>query len=137
MRILWIDDEPIRYNKLSEALKGKDIEVIFAHGAEQIQYYMDRRDVGDMDFNLVLLDHDMPLMNGQEVCKEFLAERGMDVVIVSTNVDGTKDMIAILTESAVRVQWVPITYPDLLASEILRRYHHIKAIAGARKTASA
>jgi len=91
-KILWIDDEPKRFSKLSEL---EDIEVIFAHGREQIDYYLK---ASKINFDLIILDHDMPLMNGVDVCNEFLIEKNIQVILCSMNIYGAENQARILSQ---------------------------------------
>jgi len=89
--ILWIDDEPLRFEKL----KGeKDLRVFFAHGFDQVNHYLNNSNV---KFDLIILDHDMPQMDGMQVCQEFLLERNIPIVLCSMNPSGRGEQKSFLT----------------------------------------
>ena len=77
--ILWIDDDPHRFSKLADVT---DTLVFFAHGFDQINHYLNKC---GYKFDLIILDHDMPMMDGTSVCQEFLLERNIPVVLCSNN----------------------------------------------------
>ena len=80
--VLWIDDAPSRFSVLDGKLPA-DVCVVFAHGFDQINYYLR---YSGINFSLVILDHDMPAMSGTEVLAEFGEElRFKNVFICSEN----------------------------------------------------
>jgi CheY-like chemotaxis protein len=93
--ILWIDDDPERFNKLSDVSEAL---VFFAHGREQIEHYLYK---SGYKFDLVILDHDMPLMNGAEVCEQFLWEKNIPVILCSNNPVGRENQ-----------KWILMRYDD-------------------------
>lgn len=83
--ILWIDDEPIRHLRL----KHLPVTIIFAHGYDQIRYYLRH---SNLKFSLVILDHDMPAMNGMQVLHEFAEDLcGYRIILCSNNFSGRKN----------------------------------------------
>lgn len=94
MKILVIDDEPRRATAFVRA--GHDIRV--AHGFEQIQFLL--RDVASFwKPDLVVMDHDMPLLDGQGVLQTF----GLDISIYpvllwSCNPVGSQKMLRVLED---------------------------------------
>lgn len=115
MNILWIDDEPSRFNSLKKVMNEIDTHTTwFAHGNEQIHYYLNC----GIKFDFVLLDHDMPLMDGYKVAKNFLCEKNIPVIIVSNNGPAAKSIAAILTDYATLNFLAPITNPELIRSTI-------------------
>jgi len=90
--VLWIDDDPNRFSKLANE---KDILVFFAHGFEQINHYLNKSGI---KFDLIILDHDMPLMDGMSVCREFLWEKNIPLVLCSMNPSGRSNQLWFLTQ---------------------------------------
>ena len=118
--ILWIDDEPTRWAVLRNAiinsihcttismaipLSGETVR--FAHGYDQIEHYL----TCGIRWDCILLDGDMPLMSGPDVCEKFLIERNIPVIIVSMNPSKVDLMKFMLEEYAVKVYVAPITNP--------------------------
>ena len=124
MRILWIDDEPSRWQILQRALltgtylrKHIAVEdVVFAHGHNQINHYLNN----DMHWDYVLLDGDMPLMSGVDVAQTFLAERNIPVIIVTMNPDKAKQMAGIFDDYEMPYVFAPITNPELIVRALSR-----------------
>lgn len=94
MRILFIDDEPIRARKLMKA--GHDVYV--THHPDAVELYLATK-----TFDLVCCDHDMPIVDGMVIVNDFLIERGVPVVVHSTNSAAAARMVAKLEEYAVPV----------------------------------
>lgn len=65
-RILVIDDEPIR---CSGMVKTDNISI--AHGKDQIEFWLKKSAVRQ---DLIIMDHDMPLMDGTEIVHKFSDE---------------------------------------------------------------
>lgn len=115
MKILMIDDEPSRWKLIEGNNSSRTITPYSAHGFEQIQFYLSRTDI---KFDLILLDHDMPLMNGVDVCLNFLIDRSIPVIIISNNQPAAEKMMALLNEYEVPVYYRPITNPSKIANLI-------------------
>lgn len=108
MNILWIDDEPGRYSILSSVLKPKT--TWFAHGWSQINHYLNC----GIKFDYILLDGDMPQMDGLDVCSYFLIDRMFPVIVISSNPAKAKMMFDLLYDHAVPVIILPITHPQMI-----------------------
>ena len=91
MRLLCIDDEPIRFNKLASAA-----DCFVTDRPEVVEFYLNA-----YDFDAVLLDHDMPLWTGVEVARLHLIERGIPVIVHSANNVGADNIMLLLEEYAV------------------------------------
>ncbi len=132
MKILMIDDIPGRIGILrNSGLIGHDIYI--ALGFSQIDYYMQY----NYDFDLVLLDHDMmDHMNGFEVCQQFLINKTIPVIIISTNEPASNRMLSLLEEYEVECFYRPIIRPLEIVAEINRiemRYRQFKHSQRMRK----
>lgn len=123
MNILMIDDEPRRWLLIRRVLEANDVDisnvnVYSAHGFEQVQYYLqDSR----IDFDLILLDHDMPLMNGYDVAHQFLIQRDIDVIIISNNEPASNRMLGLLGDYDVWAERLCIVNPEPIAALIFQR----------------
>jgi len=99
MNILFIDDAPIRADKLAQT------NIVFiAHGFDQIKFYSKGK------FDLIMLDHDMPLMNGEEVVREFrdaFVAMNCPVIVHSSNIPASGKMIELLEEYGIDCGYIP------------------------------
>lgn len=93
MRMLFIDDQPVRAWDVVPVEHRPSVYV--AHGFDQIQYYLYQ---SGMVWDVICCDHDMPLLSGPVVCREFLCEGDVPVIIHSANVEGSKVMASALSE---------------------------------------
>jgi CheY-like chemotaxis protein len=118
MQILWIDDEPSRYEILMREINNwkncPPIDIVFAHGFEQINHYLKYH-----TWDVILLDADMPLMCGTEVAKEFLRERNIPVIVISTNPVKVQHILDTLNEYETPCVAASITTPSAIVN-ILR-----------------
>lgn len=128
MRILWIDDEPRRAGKLFQAQRdyceqrrsmktGGNMlpffmpqDITFAHGKDQVDYCL----FHVVNWDVILLDADMPLYSGIEVAKEYLIYLRIPVIIVSANIAATVEIAGILSEHNVVYYPAPITMPNTI-----------------------
>jgi len=92
--ILWIDDEPIR----ASLIKDINATVIFAHGYDQIKYYLEVSNI-KAEWDLIILDHDMPLLNGLDVIKDFYHILGNSpIILCSANAEARLRQQLVLSE---------------------------------------
>jgi len=76
-KILIADDNAINYQLLSEILKDKDIELLWAkNGEEAVTKYKENPDI-----KIVLMDINMPIMNGNQAADK-IKELNNDVPII-------------------------------------------------------
>lgn len=102
MTILFIDDEPIRALPLIR--RGHTVYL-----CEHPKYVMTY--LAECQIDLVCLDHDMNFVNGEDMAKSFLIERGIPVFIHSTNVPAAARVERLLEEYAVPVKRHEIVTP--------------------------
>jgi CheY-like chemotaxis protein len=84
-KILFIDDEPIRANSYAQMW---DVRV--AHGSSQIAFCLKHN-----KFDLIMLDHDMPQLDGGNVIKQFWEDfhlQNCPIIIHSANTIGALKM---------------------------------------------
>ena len=102
-KILFIDDEPIRANSYARLF---DVRV--AHGSSQIEFCLKHN-----KFDLIMLDHDMPMMDGELVIKAFWEKfhlQNCPILIHSANRDGAIRMYKLLEAVGIKnvqVQCLP------------------------------
>jgi|14BtaG_2_1085337.scaffolds.fasta_scaffold01378_10 CheY-like chemotaxis protein len=119
MRLLCIDDEPIRFAKLASFA-----DCFVTDRPEVVSFYLKA-----YDFDAVLLDHDMPLWTGVEVARNHLIWRGIPVVVHSANEDGAKAIMRLLEEYAVpcyRLNVLSVNWETRLSSVV----HKLVSIRG-------
>jgi CheY-like chemotaxis protein len=90
MKILVIDDDPMRANNFVNL--GHDVKI--AHGFDQISFWLDHG-----PYDLICLDHDMPMMNGLSVIKAFGGSLcWYPVCLWSQNAEKRTEMLKVLEE---------------------------------------
>jgi len=107
--VLWIDDQPIRFTKIRHLLERRYLTLVFAHGDEQCDFYLRRV---PYPWDLIILDHDMPLMSGMLVAEKFLVELSIPVLLCSNNPSGRGKQKALLEEYG-----VPIVDCDIMRND--------------------
>jgi CheY-like chemotaxis protein len=103
MKILFIDDEPIR----ALTLIKDGHQVFIAHGQDQIEIMLTQK------YDLICLDHDMPLMNGMDVVTKILPNfPNCRTVVHSTNAPAATGMVTALKELGVEATYIPYPTKD-------------------------
>ncbi len=96
-RLLLVDDHPMLRRGLANLLSlEKDVQVVAeaSHGLEALEV------LNDQDIDLVILDHNMPVLNGIETLKK-IRELGINTkVLLFTVSDNSKDVQDALQLSA-------------------------------------
>jgi DNA-binding response OmpR family regulator len=79
MRILVVEDEPLLADAVAEGLRhaAHAVDVVYDGGAA-----LERADVNDYD--VVVLDRDLPVVHGDEVCRKLTARGGETRVLMLT-----------------------------------------------------
>lgn len=103
MRILFIDDEPLRAKPLLEA----GFDVFITDSVQAIELYLANNKWSP--FDLVCLDHDFEGRDydGNDVAREQLAEHSIPVVVHSCNPYGVEDIEATLKEYSIPYTVLP------------------------------
>jgi two-component system, chemotaxis family, response regulator Rcp1 len=98
-RLLLVEDSPAEARLIKEAVKeaglGQTLEFEFAYDGEEACEMLDRtKDLGK-NYDLVLLDLNLPKVSGLEVLEKIKTDKQLEStpVIVVTNSDYKKDMI--------------------------------------------
>ena len=120
-KILIVDDEPQIRRVLKTALSPEDYLAVEAKSAEEaFQRFSEER------FDLILLDVNMPGMNGLEACAEF--RRTSDIAIIMLTVRNSEaDRVAALDAGADDYVAKSFSMPELLARirSCLRRVSYL------------
>jgi two-component system KDP operon response regulator KdpE len=108
-KILVVDDEPQIRRVMRTTLSAEGYEILDAKSAaEALNRFRQER------FDLILLDVNMPGMNGLEACADF--RRTSDIAIIMLTVRNTEtDKIAALDAGADDYVTKPFSMPELLA----------------------
>ena len=87
-RVLVIDDNPVNRSILSEQLNAWGFECAAAENGPVGLAFMDRAAEVGMEIDCIILDYQMPGMNGEEVLRAFRQRPGFSVpVVMLTSVD--------------------------------------------------
>lgn len=83
-KILSIDDSKVVHAILEDSLKGLNCEIVHAYNGKEALSILSQR----QDFTVVLLDWEMPVMDGPSTLKELmLAHNNIPVIMLTSKVD--------------------------------------------------
>ncbi len=108
-RILVVDDEPQIRRIMRTTLIGAGYEVDDAKTADEA-----RDKVREFRPDLVLLDINMPGMNGLDLCREIRADAAIPIIMLTVR-DSEADKVAALDAGADDFVTKPFSTPELLA----------------------
>lgn len=110
MRVLVVDDETILADAIARGLRRESMAVDVAYDGEEA---LDR--IAMTDYDVVVLDRDLPGVHGDEVCVE-LAEHAPDTrVLMLTAATGLNDVVHGLELGADDYLVKPFEFPELVA----------------------
>ncbi|WP_248963738.1 response regulator transcription factor [Sphaerisporangium perillae] len=110
MRVLVVEDEPTLAGAIAEWLRAEAHAVDVAHdGAAALQ----RTSVNDYD--VVILDRDLPAVHGDQVCRELVETASTARVIMLTAAAGIIDRVSGLSIGADDYLTKPFAFPELAA----------------------
>jgi DNA-binding response OmpR family regulator len=110
MRILVVEDEPLLADAVAEWLRSENHAVDLALDGGQA---LERIDVNDYD--VVVLDRDLPVVHGDEVCRAIVASESNARVLMLTAASEIDDRVAGLTLGADDYLSKPFAFPELAA----------------------
>ncbi|RAY14134.1 DNA-binding response regulator [Actinomadura craniellae] len=110
MRVLVAEDEPLLAEAIAEWLRGEAHAVDLARDGEAA---LDRLTVHDYD--VVVLDRDLPVMHGDEVCRALVAAGSAVRVLMLTAAAEVTDRVAGLCLGADDYLTKPFAFPELAA----------------------
>lgn len=118
MRILLVEDEPAAAQMLAKGLREQTYAVDLAADGEAALYQASIN-----DYDLILLDVNLPGKDGLEVCRELRASGSTVPVLMLTARDAVQDRVAGLDTGADDYLTKPYAFHELLARvrAILRR----------------
>ncbi|NUU21370.1 MAG: response regulator transcription factor [Streptomycetaceae bacterium] len=89
MRILVVEDEPLFADAVAEWLRGAAHAVDVVHdGAAALER------IGVNEYDVVVLDRDLPYVHGDDVCRELVAAQSPARVLMLTAAGGIDDRVA-------------------------------------------
>jgi DNA-binding response OmpR family regulator len=110
MRILVVEDEPILADAVAEGLRAETHAVDVVHdGAAALER------VGVHDYDVVVLDRDLPVVHGDEVCRVLVARGGETRVLMLTAASDIDDRVAGLALGADDYLPKPFAFRELAA----------------------
>jgi two-component system KDP operon response regulator KdpE len=109
VRVLVVDDDPEIRRVLQTTLEARSYQVRLARGGEEALQALERE-----PFDVVLLDVNMPEMNGMEACGAIRA-RSEAAILMLTVSDAEEDKVAALDAGADDYITKPFGTPELLA----------------------
>jgi DNA-binding response OmpR family regulator len=118
MRILVVEDEKRLASSLRAGLEAEGFAVDTAHDGQEGLWY-----AREHEYDAILLDVMLPLLNGHEVCRTLRAEEIWTPIIMLTARDGDRDQIEGLDTGADDYVTKPFSFQVLLARmrSLLRR----------------
>ncbi|MFC4563791.1 response regulator transcription factor [Nocardiopsis mangrovi] len=111
MRVLVVEDEPSLAETVAEGLRGEGMAVDIAldgdSGLEMASVH---------GYDVIVLDRDLPLVHGDEVCRRVVADAGVDArVLMLTAAGGLDDRVDGLVLGADDYLAKPFAYRELVA----------------------
>ncbi|CAL9646236.1 Transcriptional regulatory protein TcrA [Actinosynnema sp. ALI-1.44] len=110
MRVLVVEDEELLANTIAEGLRRVSMAVDVCYdGGEALER------VGVHDYDVVVLDRDLPVAHGDEVCAAVLAAGGEAKVLMLTAAAQVEDRVAGLGLGADDYLTKPFAFAELVA----------------------
>ncbi|WAZ25014.1 response regulator transcription factor [Streptomyces cinnabarinus] len=110
MRVLVVEDEPMLADAVAEWLRGQAHAVDLAHdGAAALER------VGVVDYDVVVLDRDLPVVHGDDVCRAVVASASPTRVLMLTAAAEVTDRVRGLALGADDYLVKPFAFPELAA----------------------
>jgi len=110
MRILVVEDEPLLAESVAKWLRGDAhaVDVVFDGGAA-----LER--IGVHDYDVVVLDRDLPVVHGDDVCREIIAAEGDARILMLTAATAVSERVSGLALGADDYLSKPFAFPELSA----------------------
>jgi DNA-binding response OmpR family regulator len=110
MRVLVVEDEPMLAEAIGEWLRAEAHAVdVVADGEAALER------VAVNDYDVVVLDRDLPVVHGDDVCRELVAVGGTTRVLMLTAASEVTDRVAGLGLGADDYLTKPFAFPELAA----------------------
>ena len=110
MRVLVVEDEQVLADAIARGLRREAMAVDLSHdGASALERIAVNR------YDVVVLDRDLPVVHGDEVCRRLAAEPVAPLVLMLTASAGVDDRVDGLTLGADDYLPKPFAFPELVA----------------------
>lgn len=110
MRVLVAEDERVMADTIAEGLRRRAIAVDVCYdGDAALERVMVNR------YDVVILDRDLPLMHGDEVCRRIVAGGGESRILMLTAAAGLRDRVEGLDLGADDYLTKPFAFAELIA----------------------
>ncbi|MBK1783687.1 response regulator transcription factor [Prauserella cavernicola] len=110
MRVLVVEDEVFLAEALQSGLRAEGMAVDLAHdGATALEH------VSVNDYDVVVLDRDLPEVHGDDVCRQVVADRPECRVLMLTAAGGLSDKVDGLRLGSDDYLVKPFDFPELVA----------------------
>jgi DNA-binding response OmpR family regulator len=110
VRVLVAEDERVMAETIAKGLRGRAMAVDVCYdGASALER------VATNSYDVVVLDRDLPLMHGDEVCRRILARGGEARVLMLTAAAGIRDRVDGLDMGADDYLTKPFAFAELVA----------------------
>ncbi len=110
MRVLVVEDEPMLADAIAEWLREEPHAVDIVHDGRAA---LDRISVHDYD--VVVLDRDLPVVHGDDVCRELVSSGAATRVLMLTAAVEVTDRVDGLSLGADDYLTKPFAFPELAA----------------------
>jgi DNA-binding response OmpR family regulator len=110
MRVLVVEDEPMLADAIAEWLRDEAHAVDIVHdGAAALEH------ASVNDYDVVVLDRDLPAVHGDDVCRELVSSDSSSRVLMLTAAAEVTDRVAGLCLGADDYLTKPFAFPELAA----------------------
>jgi len=110
MRVLVVEDEPMLADAIAEWLREDAHAVDIAHdGGAALER------IAVHDYDVVVLDRDLPVVHGDDVCRQVVASEAVTRVLMLTAAVEITDRVAGLSLGADDYLTKPFAFPELFA----------------------
>jgi DNA-binding response OmpR family regulator len=110
VRVLVADDERVMADTIAKGLRGRAMAVDVCYDGDSA---LER--VATNSYDVVVLDRDLPLMHGDEVCRRIVAQGGEARVLMLTAAAGIRDRVDGLDLGADDYLTKPFAFAELVA----------------------
>ncbi|MBO8192440.1 response regulator transcription factor [Streptomyces oryzae] len=110
MRVLVVEDEEILAETITEGLRDQAIAVDSVYDGAEALYR-----TSYTDYDVIILDRDLPEVHGDEVCRQLVAKRSSSRIIMLTAADDVTEKIDGLALGADDYLAKPFLFGELVA----------------------
>ena len=110
MRVLVVEDEQLLADAIARGLRRESMAVDVAYDGRQ-----GWERIGVNDYDVVVLDRDLPGMHGDDLCRQIVALGGASRVLMLTAASEVSDRVAGLTLGADDYLGKPFSFSELVA----------------------